>query len=142
MRELFIQAMLIGSGGFLGSVARGMVGLWFGSKGFPVATLLANGVGGLGIGVVAYLATTAPAATGTPNTPGAPISEPLRLFLAVGLLGGLTTFSTFSAETVALARDGTPGLAVLNVLANLGASLGACMLGAYVASVLAGPRGA
>lgn len=131
MRETLIQVVLIGSGGFVGSAVRGLVGIFVGAQGFPAATLAVNGIGGLGIGVVAYLATAeGPARLG----------EPARLFLAVGLLGGLTTFSAFTAETVSLARDGALGLALLNVLANLGASFGGCMLGAWVAALVWGPR--
>ncbi len=132
MRELVVQAFLIGSGGFLGALSRAFVGMWVGPRDFPIATLLVNGLGGLGIGVVAYLAISPP---GEPR-----VGEAARLFLAVGFLGGLTTFSTFSAETLSLARDGTPGLAVVNVFANLGVALGACMLGGWLASVFAGPR--
>jgi CrcB protein len=46
-----------------------------------------------------------------------------RLFLIVGLLGGFTTFSSFSLDTLALVRDGHDGQAALNVVGQVGLSL-------------------
>lgn len=50
----------------------------------------------------------------------------LRGFLAVGILGGFTTFSTFAFETVELLRSGHPGVAIANLTAQLGLGLLAC----------------
>ena len=84
--------MLVGTGGALGAVARYGVGLWVKTaSGFPWATLSVNVGGALLMGLVmGWL--------GRPAGAG----EPVRLFVAVGLLGGFTTFSAFSFELVTL----------------------------------------
>ncbi|UPT61053.1 MAG: fluoride efflux transporter CrcB [Hyphomonadaceae bacterium JAD_PAG50586_4] len=112
-----IQVLLVALGGALGSVARYGVGFaaarWFG-LGFPWGTLTVNVIGGLAMGVLA-------ARVG-------PGQEDLRLLLGVGILGGFTTFSAFSLETVRLMEQG-PAPAMLYVLASLIVSVGACWLG-------------
>lgn len=111
------QILLVAFGGAVGSLARYGVGMaaarWLG-LGFPWGTLIVNLVGGLAMGVLA-------ARTG-------PADEGLRLLLGVGLLGGFTTFSAFSLETVRL-MDHAPGLAAFYVLASVGLSVGACWMG-------------
>lgn len=112
-----IQVALVALGGALGSALRYGVGhfaaRWLG-LGFPFGTLVVNAIGGLLIGLLT--ARVGPAA------------ENLRLFAGVGALGGFTTFSTFSLETVRLIeRD--PATALLYVLASLILSVGGCWLG-------------
>lgn len=111
------QILLVALGGALGSVARYGVGVaaarWFGLA-FPWGTLAVNVIGGLAMGVVA-------ARVG-------PQDEAMRLLLGVGLLGGFTTFSAFSLETVRLMEQG-PASAALYVAASLVLSVGACWLG-------------
>jgi CrcB protein len=53
----------------------------------------------------------------------------LRIFLTIGVLGGFTTFSTFSYETIALLRDGSMMLASMNILLSLLACLGGTWAG-------------
>lgn len=112
-----MQVLLVALGGALGSVARYGVGFaaarWLG-LGFPWGTLTVNIVGGLAMGLLA-------ARIG-------PGQEDLRLLLGVGILGGFTTFSAFSLETVRLMEQG-PAQAMLYVLASLILSVGACWLG-------------
>lgn len=112
-----MQVLLVALGGAVGSVARYGVGVaaarWFG-LGFPWGTLTVNVVGGLAMGVLA-------ARVG-------PEGESARLLLGVGLLGGFTTFSAFSLETVRLLEH-QPGLAMLYAAASLLLSVGACWLG-------------
>lgn len=112
-----MQVLLVALGGALGSVARYGVGFaaarWIG-LGFPWGTLAVNMIGGLAMGVLA-------ARVG-------PEQESARLFLGVGLLGGFTTFSAFSLETVRL-MEHHPGLAMLYAAASLILSVGACWLG-------------
>ncbi|MGE0596930.1 MAG: fluoride efflux transporter CrcB [Hyphomonadaceae bacterium] len=111
------HVLLVALGGALGSVARYGVGVlaarWFG-LGFPWGTLAVNVIGGLAMGVLA-------ARVG-------PAEENARLLLGVGLLGGFTTFSAFSLETVRLLEHHF-ALATLYVAASLVLSVAACWLG-------------
>lgn len=94
---------LVAAGGALGAVARYGVSSAIPTKGFPWATLLVNLVGSLAIG---YLLLDSGMEHGA------------RLFAVVGFLGGFTTLSTYSAETVDLWRSGHVPVAVANALAN------------------------
>ena len=109
-------------GGALGSVARfacsGLAVRWFGAH-FPWGTLFVNVTGSLAIGVLAALATG-----GRPLVAG-----DARAFLIVGVLGGFTTFSSFSLETLTLARGGQLGAAGANVALSLIACLVAVWIG-------------
>jgi CrcB protein len=91
-------ALAVALGGALGSLARwglsGWVQRWSGS-GFPWGTFVVNAAGSLAIGVVAAIALER-----------ALVSPAVRVFLIVGVLGGFTTFSAFSYETLAMLRDG------------------------------------
>lgn len=88
---------------------------------FPWGTVAVNVSGSLAMGAVAALLVKTEA------------SEGWRLLVAIGLLGGYTTFSTFSAETLALLRSGHVYAALWNVaLTNFG-SIAACAL-AFVAT--------
>lgn len=97
------------------------VGILLGRGSFPYATLLVNAVGCLLIGA---------ALPGPGKTPL--LSEPARLFLVVGFLGGFTTFSAFGHETVTLFQH-SPARAALNVLANVSIGLGAVVAGRALA---------
>lgn len=86
----------------------------------PLGTLAANLGGGLlaGVALAAF------------SRPGA-LTPELRLFLTTGFLGGLTTFSAFSVETVALLLRQQYGLMALNVTANVAGSFAMTLLGFY-----------
>ena len=99
--------------GVVGAVIRYLVSRWLAT---PVAVLVVNVVGSAIGGVL--LATT---------------SGDLRLVLLTGFCGGLTTFSTFSVETVQLVLDGKSRVAVLSVVANLVLGIGAAALGYLLA---------
>ena len=87
---------------------------------FPVGTLLANLVGGYLIGVsMGWIAQT-----------GA-MSPELRLFVITGFLGGLTTFSTFSAESLSLLQAGRYEVALLHVAGHLAGSILLTLLGLW-----------
>jgi CrcB protein len=86
----------------------------------PWAVLIANVAGSLVAGLLITL----------------PPEADLRLVLVGGFAGGLTTFSTWSVETVQLALDGRGRQAVLNILANLIAGGLAAALGALVGGLL------
>ncbi|HNP48904.1 MAG TPA: fluoride efflux transporter CrcB [Bacteroidia bacterium] len=76
---------------------------------FPWGTVTINLIGSLVIGMLAGWNDTTPFSTST------------RLFLFVGLLGGFTTFSAYSLETINLFRSSMPGYAILNILiSNIG----------------------
>lgn len=88
----FQAIMLVGTGGALGAVLRYGVSLLIkAGSGFPWATLSVNVIGSLAMGLV----------MGWVGRQGAG-GESVRLFLAVGLLGGFTTFSAFSMELIGL----------------------------------------
>jgi CrcB protein len=99
LRSALANALLVGCGGFLGSLLRyGLGSLMHRAlpmATFPYGTLAVNLLGCLAIGALAGLADSRQV-----------FSPPLRVFTFIGVLGGFTTFSTFGYETFALARDG------------------------------------
>ncbi|WP_077598777.1 fluoride efflux transporter CrcB [Olsenella urininfantis] len=104
-----MDLLAVGLGGLLGSVGRWRLGVWLSDllPGLPAGTLVANVLAALLIGFVGGLGL----AGGMP--------ERQRLFWAVGLCGGLSTFSTFSSETLQLLLAGSWAGALGNVTANL-----------------------
>lgn len=114
--------VLVGIGGALGAMARHGLGMLVGriaGHGFPYATLMANIIGSLAMGLlIGYLARFTPA-----------WSNEARLLLGVGLLGGFTTFSSFSLDAISLFERGQMMAFVAYVLISVVAALGALMLG-------------
>jgi CrcB protein len=92
------------------------------AEGFPRAVLAVNVVGSAIGGVVLGLAHHAA------------VSADLQLVLLTGVCGGLTTFSTFSVESIQLVTAGRWRAAALSVGANLVLGLGACALGFLLAA--------
>lgn len=113
--------MLIFLGAGTGGVLRHLVSLamvrGFGTA-FPYGTLLVNISGAFALGLLAGFL----ASYGTEN-------HNLRLLLATGLLGGFTTFSAFSLETITLLERNQPSLAIAYVLASVAGGLLAFALG-------------
>jgi CrcB protein len=113
-------------GGALGSVLRyqvaGTVQRWNGSD-WPLGTLAVNLLGSLVIGGLAHMVL----ARGL-------LSAEARLFMMVGILGGFTTFSTFSMETLRLLQQG----AWEHALANMALSVAGGLAAAWAGFVLAG----
>jgi CrcB protein len=98
---------LVGAGGFLGAAARHGVYLLFAARlmnNFPLATLSVNAVGSFLIGLLGAIL---------------PANCGWRLFFIVGILGGFTTFSTFSHETMILLNSNHYLHAFLNILLNV-----------------------
>ena len=128
--DIAIRCLAVALGGAIGSVARYGLSVWGASAGgrLPWGTLVANGAGSLAMGAVMYLVVER-----------AGIPEWLRLFVAVGILGGLTTFSTLSYEALALARQGHLGQACFYVLLSVAVGLGGAALGWLGMSALASP---
>ena len=121
MREF----LMVGLGGFAGATARYSV-LWFVQNFvkrsfFPYGTLLVNLVGCLIVGAVLELMESR-----------GMFDESIRCFLVVGVLGAFTTFSSFSAETMALFSQGRELAAVVNMAANVIL----CLAGVYAAKML------
>ena len=84
----------------------------------PLGTLLVNVVGGFVIGIVVALF------QGGPDW-----SPQWRVFLIPGLMGGLTTFSSFTAESMLLLQEGRPGWAMAHAAAHVLGALVACFAG-------------
>lgn len=116
----------VGIGGALGSIMRYAVAVWtvqrFG-PGFPLGTFTVNVIGSFLIGTIAELSITGDLG----------VTREVRTFVAVGVLGGFTTFSSFSNDTLVLVRDGATQLAVGYVAATV--ILG--LLAAYAGTVAA-----
>ncbi len=122
------SSLFVALGGAIGAWLRFLVGRiyvgWLGpikASAFPWGTLTANVLGSLAMGLLAgWLARHGQA------------SEGARLFLAVGLLGGFTTFSAFSLEFALMVERGTIGLAALYVALSLIAGFAALFVGLAV----------
>lgn len=115
-----MNILLVMVGGAIGSLARFLLSGFaqkFVSNGFPIGTLMVNLIGSFIIGLLWGVFENQTASQ-------------LRVFLFVGILGGFTTFSAYSIETLNLFRDGNVRLAVLNFLLNnvLGILLAFCGL--------------
>jgi fluoride exporter len=122
------RVLLVALGGAIGTTVRFVTATvaarWLGPD-FPYGTLAVNLAGAFAVGVVQQLALG-----------GAAIPETARLFLTTGLLGGLTTYSAFSYETVRLAQTGAWAQAWLNLLVTTSLSLTLCVLGMAVGRLL------
>ncbi|MDX3522778.1 fluoride efflux transporter CrcB [Streptomyces scabiei] len=94
------------------------------ATGFPWGTFAVNVTGSLVLGTL-----TGAVAAGAAGSH-------LQLLLGTGLCGALTTYSTFSYETLRLAQDGARPLAVANAVASVAAGLGAVLVGVTVARAL------
>ncbi len=124
--------LVIAAGGVIGAELRYGVGQLLppGPDGFPWATLLVNVVGGFFMGALMAWLGRMP----RPN----PL---LRPFLGVGVLGGLTTFSTYSTDTYRLIDAGRYGPALGYATATLLAALAATVAGAVLVNHRPGPAG-
>ena len=118
---------LVFVGGIAGGAARhavsGFVGRRIGET-FPWGTMAVNGSGALGLGLLAAWA----AGDGNGGT--------LWIMAAVGIFGSYNTVSSFSLQTLALARDGEWLSAAFNVLGSLALCLGAAFVGYLAGSAL------
>jgi CrcB protein len=118
----------VAAGSALGGVLRFLMVPWaqrYFAAGFPGGTLAVNVAGSLLIGLILRLATE----------PGV-IPPETRVFLTVGVCGGFTTFSAFSAETLELLQTGQWSRALIYIGASILLSIGAAALGWAAASPL------
>ena len=120
-----LQAAAVALGAATGALLRWITGLALNGlwPGFPLGTLLVNALGGLLIGAAMVWFSRSP-------------DELLRLLLVTGLLGGFTTFSSFSAESLGLLQRGDYALALLHSLAHLLGALACTAMGYAVARAL------
>jgi CrcB protein len=127
--DLAMRCVAVALGGAIGSVARYGLSVWGGAAGtrLPWGTLAANGVGCLLMGALMFLVIERGG-----------VSEGVRLLLAVGLLGGLTTFSTFSYEVLVLVRAGHASQAVFYMAMSLAVGPGGAALGWLAAAAVVG----
>jgi CrcB protein len=112
------QVAVVSVGAIVGALTRWWAGLWLNSQwaGFPLGTLLVNCAGGLMIGMALAWFERSP-------------NELLRLLLVTGFLGGLTTFSSFSGESLILLQRGQALMALAHTGAHVLGSLGCAALG-------------
>jgi CrcB protein len=109
MQAIILVFLGAGAGGVLRHFVNILAARWWGTD-FPFGTLVINVTGSILMGVlVGWLAFRTEANW----------SQPLRLFVATGILGGYTTFSTFSLETVLLIERNQIGLAAAYVGGSL-----------------------
>lgn len=121
------KLLLVGAGGFLGSIARAWLSNFVqqtSDSAFPLGTLAVNVIGCLVIGALSQVGETHDI-----------FSAETRAFLFVGVLGGFTTYSSFGNETINLWRGGG-WLAFVNVAAQLLLGLGAVLVGRWLAARL------
>ena len=118
------QLIIAGLGGFLGSACR----FWISSmtyqilgQDFPYGTLFVNVIGFFFIGFLM-----------TVFEERFLVSPDLRIFLTIGILGGFTTFSTFSFETVSLLREGSYLAGTANIVFSILNCLGATWFGSAI----------
>ena len=122
-----IQVLWVMAGGAIGAVGRYLftlasIKIW--GLNFPFGTLIVNALGSFFIGLIWGMYDL------QDMKPG------LKAFLLIGLLGGFTTFSAFSVETLALFKAGEMKLALLNILANNALSLLMVFLGYILGAAL------
>jgi fluoride exporter len=123
MTATFAGFVAVGIGATCGAWLRWGLSLWLNTRiaNFPLGTFAANAIGGFLVGVaIAYFL----------KYPE--ISPAWRLFIVTGFLGGLTTFSTFSAEVVSLMERGQLGAGLLLAASHLLVSFVLTALGLWV----------
>ena len=121
-------------GGAVGSGARYLVAGWVQTRvqewlghGFPYGTFAVNLLGSFLLGVLMQVGMTVES-----------MSPTLRMALSIGVMGGFTTYSTFSYETMRLLQDSAWLLAFTNIALTVLICLGACFLGVAAARAIVG----
>ena len=127
------RVLLIALGGAIGTVLRYLASVvsakWFGTE-FPYGTLIVNLSGAFVIGLVQQV-----------GTETLLLPDNVRLFLTTGMLGGLTTYSTFSYETVRLMELNAWHQAWINIVVTTTICLSLCFLGIAVGRFALSLRG-
>ena len=109
---------MVGLGGSIGAMLRYLVASFIKTNSFPLNTFLINILGCLCIGFILALGEK-------PNV----LSNDLKLFLATGICGGFTTFSTFSAENYLLLKSGNYVSAALYIFTSITVCIIATFIG-------------
>ena len=124
---MYLSILAVGLGGALGSLLRWFLGLRLNGlfPDLPLGTLASNLVAGYVIGVAIAFFAKMPS-----------LSVDWRLFVITGLMGGLSTFSTFSAEVVSHLQRGRLGWAAGEIAVHVCASIGMTILGFATIAVL------
>jgi CrcB protein len=123
-----IKTLVIFVGGGIGSVLRYLVSGWMYAllgADFPFGTFAVNIVGSLIIGFFLTIAEDRFL-----------VSPDLRAFVAIGIVGGFTTFSTFTYETLGLFRDGSFFIGATNIIASITVALLAAWLGTLLGKLV------
>ena len=126
---MLLNALLVFVGGGLGAVSRYLVTTFMGNHvgcSFPYGTFAANIIGSFCMGAVMFYFINK----------SLPVPEHLRLLLLVGFMGGFTTFSSFSMETVSLMQNQHVMSSMLNVVGNVSLGIGAVLMGMFAANWL------
>ncbi|MDZ7717068.1 MAG: fluoride efflux transporter CrcB [Balneolaceae bacterium] len=120
---MFKVLLLVGSGGFLGSISRFLLSKYLtqpDSASFPTGTFVVNIVGCLIIGILMGLSVKSA------------LSSEMNFFLAVGFCGGFTTFSTYSLQAFTLLEKGQVGMSLIYALGSVIAGLLCVWLGYWM----------
>ncbi len=122
---MWINILAVGTGGFIGSVFRYMIGLvpFFSRGSIPFHTLIANVLGALLIGIIMSYSDSY-----------GKLDETAMLFLKVGICGGFTTFSTFSLEALGFLESGKLMLFASYITASILLCLAGVILGKWLVS--------
>ncbi len=124
LRPVLKDVFWVGAGGAVGSALRYIIWRAVGtSAGFPWATIFVNVTGSFLLGFLAGMY-------------AGRVGPTMRLALFFGFLGGYTTFSTFTSETVVFARTGSASLAFGNVAISLVLGLSAAFVGVLLGEQL------
>lgn len=127
---MIAHALIVGCGGFIGALLRYLYSQFLGgisTGAFPLATFVINLVGSFLIGAMSVLL---PAAFPNSRLP--------LLFVSTGILGGFTTFSTFSLETFGLIEESRYLMAGVYAFGSLAVCLVGVCLGRMIARVMVG----
>ena len=123
-----MKLLIIGLGGFIGAVMRYSVSGWVQklfSENFPYGTLAVNILGSFVLGYFLFMSETRSV-----------LNPHWRHFIAIGMMGALTTFSTFSYETFALLQENLYGQALLNTFLNVILTIIAVWAGMIIAKLI------
>ena len=129
MPDMLLNPLLVFLGGGLGAVSRYLLTSFIGNQvggNFPFGTFTANVLGSFCMGFAMFCFMSR----------GVAVPEHIRLLLLVGFLGGFTTFSSFSMETVSLLQNQHIVSSIMNVAGNVCLGIGAVLAGMMAANAM------